>query len=88
MQLHSLIHKVSISVTCSFKHLQVSLNEFVALRLDCDVHQNKTGLISTAIKHSDVLDVIFHELSFRGQKIFIVVSNLIRLGVISEPPVV
>jgi hypothetical protein len=88
MQFHTLIHQVSISVTRAIKHLQVALNQFVALRLDCDVHQNKTGLVSAAIKHSDVLNVIFHKLSFRRQEILVIVCYLFGLRVISEPPVV
>lgn len=88
MQFHTLIHQVSISVTRAIKHLQVALNQFVALRLDCDVHQNKTGLVSAAIKHSDVLNVIFHKLSFRRQEIFVIICYHFGLRVISEPPVV
>jgi hypothetical protein len=39
----------------------MALNEFVALSLNSDVHQNETCLVGAAIKHSDVFDMIFDE---------------------------
>ena len=59
---HSLIHKVSVSIACSVKHHSMALNEFVALSLNSDVHQNETCLVCAAIKHSDVFDMIFNKL--------------------------
>jgi hypothetical protein len=88
MQLHALVHKIAVSVARAFKHFHVTLNQFVALSLDSDVHQNKTSFISASIKHSYVLDVIFYELTWWRQKILIIISNLVWFGIICQSPVV